>query len=68
MGNENVTFFIFLFCSSGSEHSIDGKKFAMELHLVFYNSLYETFDEAKNEVDGLAVLAFFYEVRKVAKI
>ncbi|XP_052867698.1 carbonic anhydrase 7-like [Anopheles cruzii] len=46
----------------GSEHSLDGQKFPLEVHLVFYNGLYGSFDEAKREMHGLAVVAFFYEV------
>ncbi|KFB38202.1 hypothetical protein ZHAS_00005515 [Anopheles sinensis] len=44
----------------GSEHTLDGKQFPLEVHLVFYNGLYRSFDEAKGEVDGLAVLGFVY--------
>lgn len=35
-----------------------------QLHVVHYNSdRYKSFAEAKDKPDGLAVLAFFYEVR-----
>ncbi|XP_068096802.1 carbonic anhydrase 6 [Hyperolius riggenbachi] len=48
--------------TSGSEHTIDGLRYMAELHIVHYNSeLYSTFDEAKDQPDGLAVLAFLYE-------
>jgi len=40
----------------GSEHTIEGKKFSGEIHLVFYNSKYGSFDKAVKEADGLAVL------------
>ncbi|ETN61766.1 carbonic anhydrase [Anopheles darlingi] len=46
----------------GSEHTLDGKQFPLEVHLVFYNGLYKSFDEAKAEVDGLAVIGFLYDV------
>uniref|UniRef100_A0AAJ7SPX1 Carbonic anhydrase n=1 Tax=Petromyzon marinus TaxID=7757 RepID=A0AAJ7SPX1_PETMA len=46
----------------GSEHTINGKQFPVELHIVHYNTKYLTFDGAKNEKDGLAVLGFLYAV------
>uniref|UniRef100_A0A182LT46 Carbonic anhydrase n=1 Tax=Anopheles culicifacies TaxID=139723 RepID=A0A182LT46_9DIPT len=48
--------------TQGSEHTIDGRRFPLEVHLVFYNGLYGSFDDAKAEVDGLAVVGFMYEV------
>ena len=44
----------------GSEDSINGKYFPMELHIVFYKSLYKSQENAKKHSDGLAVLAFFF--------
>lgn len=36
-----------------------------QLHVVHYNSdKYKSFIEARDKPDGLAVLAFFYDVRK----
>lgn len=36
-----------------------------QLHVVHYNSdKYSSFTEARDKSDGLAVLAFFYDVRK----
>ena len=46
----------------GSEHHIDGKKDAMELHMVHRNLKYKNMSEAFLYDDGLAVLALFYEV------
>ncbi|NXA10493.1 CAH4 anhydrase, partial [Sapayoa aenigma] len=43
----------------GSEHSIDGEKYAMELHLVHIREDASDVAEAKKNKDGLAVLAFF---------
>lgn len=41
----------------GAEHQIDGKCYAAELHLVYYNaSQYATFADAVAQKDGLAVL------------
>ncbi|XP_029435126.1 carbonic anhydrase 6 [Rhinatrema bivittatum] len=46
---------------SGSEHTVDGMRYLAELHIVHYNSdLYESFQQAKDKPDGLAVLAFLY--------
>ncbi|KAL3275450.1 hypothetical protein HHI36_020210 [Cryptolaemus montrouzieri] len=44
----------------GSEHTIDGKTFAGELHLVHWNSSkYPTFEEAAKHHDGFCVLGLF---------
>lgn len=48
--------------SLGSEHVLDYHRFPMELHMVFYNALYSSFEDARNEVDGLAVVGMFYEM------
>ncbi|XP_312595.6 carbonic anhydrase 7 [Anopheles gambiae] len=48
--------------SEGSEHRINGERFPLEVHLVFYNGLYQSLAEAAGEVDGLAVVGFFYDV------
>lgn len=46
----------------GSEHTMDAKSFASEMHLVFYNSLYSGFNEAASKPDGLAVIGVFIQV------
>ncbi|XP_074874180.1 carbonic anhydrase 6 [Carettochelys insculpta] len=47
--------------TSGSEHTIDGMRYMAELHIVHYNSgNYSSFEEAKDKLNGLAVLAFLY--------
>ncbi|OWF52544.1 carbonic anhydrase 2-like isoform X2 [Mizuhopecten yessoensis] len=48
----------------GSEHTIDGNKYDAELHLVHYNSKYETFAKAADKPDGLAVFGFMVKVGK----
>uniref|UniRef100_A0A8C5SRL6 Carbonic anhydrase n=1 Tax=Laticauda laticaudata TaxID=8630 RepID=A0A8C5SRL6_LATLA len=49
---------------SGSEHTINGKSFPCELHLVHWNAKkYTTFGEAVAAPDGLAVIGVFLEVR-----
>ncbi|XP_059848425.1 carbonic anhydrase 7-like [Hypanus sabinus] len=46
----------------GSEHTINGRSYSGELHLVHWNSTkYHTFGEAVVEADGLAVIAVFLE-------
>lgn len=51
--------------SVGSEHVLDYHRYPMELHLLFYNALYSSFEDARNEVDGLAVIGLFYEMYDV---
>lgn len=44
----------------GSEHFVDGKSYAAELHLVHWNcEKYSSFAEAVDKPDGLAVLGIF---------
>ncbi|XP_062923313.1 carbonic anhydrase 7 isoform X1 [Mobula hypostoma] len=46
----------------GSEHTVNGRSYPGELHLVHWNSTkYNTFGEAAVEADGLAVIAVFLE-------
>ncbi|KAM4808100.1 carbonic anhydrase 15-like [Rhinophrynus dorsalis] len=46
----------------GSEHTLDGKQFPMELHIVHMNAKYKSIAEAKKDPQGLAVLGFFFTV------
>lgn len=47
----------------GSEHTVDGRSFSGELHLVHWNtSKYNSFAEAAGQADGLAVLGVFLMV------
>ncbi|OXB79058.1 UNVERIFIED_CONTAM: hypothetical protein H355_005934 [Colinus virginianus] len=48
----------------GSEHSIDGEKQAMELHIVHIREDALDLADAKNYPDGIAVLAFFIKIDK----
>ena len=43
----------------GSEHTLDGKMFDAELHIVHYNSKYGDPSVAVDKPDGLAVLGMF---------
>nr|XP_060644433.1 carbonic anhydrase 7 [Anolis sagrei ordinatus] len=48
---------------TGSEHTVDGKPFPMELHLVHWNaSKYMKFEEAVTAPDGLVVVGVFLEI------
>ncbi|KAF5405567.1 Carbonic anhydrase [Paragonimus heterotremus] len=52
----------------GSEHTVDGRTYALEGHLVCYNNkLYKSFSEAAGSPSGLAVLAFLSKVEEDAK-
>jgi len=46
----------------GSEHTVDGKTFASELHLVHWNKKYDSPNVAAGKPDGLAVLGLFIQV------
>ncbi|XP_009977360.1 PREDICTED: carbonic anhydrase 9-like [Tauraco erythrolophus] len=46
----------------GSEHTVNGRRFAAEIHVVHYNTKYDNFKEALIHPDGMAVLAAFLEV------
>ncbi|XP_013371724.1 PREDICTED: carbonic anhydrase 7 isoform X3 [Chinchilla lanigera] len=49
----------------GSEHTVDGKSFPSEMHLVHWNAKkYSTFGEAASAPDGLAVVGIFLEGTK----
>uniref|UniRef100_A0A1L8DFK8 Carbonic anhydrase n=2 Tax=Nyssomyia neivai TaxID=330878 RepID=A0A1L8DFK8_9DIPT len=47
---------------SGSEHAINSVTYPMEMHLVFYNSIYNDTQEASANPDGLLVLGFVFQV------
>lgn len=46
----------------GSEDLINNHSFPMEMHAVFYKKDYKSMDEALKHSDGLAILAYLYEV------
>ncbi|XP_008426330.1 carbonic anhydrase 4a [Poecilia reticulata] len=48
----------------GSEHTIDGEQYPMELHIVHMKSSYADLTTALRDPNGVAVLGFFYEVSK----
>lgn len=49
--------------SEGSEDLINNQSFPMELHAVFWKEDYKSMDEALKHDDGLAILAYLYEVK-----
>uniref|UniRef100_A0A8C4WGJ3 Carbonic anhydrase n=1 Tax=Gopherus evgoodei TaxID=1825980 RepID=A0A8C4WGJ3_9SAUR len=49
--------------SPGSEHSIDGERYAMELHIVHRKEGFSTTEQAVADQEGLAVLGFFIKVK-----
>ncbi|XP_056004513.1 nacrein-like protein [Ostrea edulis] len=48
----------------GSEHSIDGKFYPMEAHMVFYNSKYDNIAKAKPAEDGLVVIGVMLKAKR----
>ncbi|XP_051029838.1 carbonic anhydrase 6 [Phodopus roborovskii] len=52
---------------SGSEHTIDGIRRVIEAHFVHFNSKYGSYDEARNQSDGLAVVAVLMEIDEYAE-
>lgn len=46
----------------GSEHTLDGHRYPMEIHFVHYNDRYRSIDEALKHSDGLAVIGAFFEI------
>ncbi|XP_030648927.1 carbonic anhydrase 4a [Chanos chanos] len=45
----------------GSEHTIDGEQYPMELHIVHMKEKYSSLTDALKDRTGVAVLGFFYE-------
>uniref|UniRef100_A0A8C5ARF2 Carbonic anhydrase n=1 Tax=Gadus morhua TaxID=8049 RepID=A0A8C5ARF2_GADMO len=45
----------------GSEHTIDGERFPMEMHIVHIKEEYDTLDQAVADDTGVAVLGFFFQ-------
>lgn len=46
----------------GSEHTVAGKMYPAELHLVHWNTKYANFGEAASKPDGLAVVGVFLQI------
>ncbi|XP_067409928.1 carbonic anhydrase 3-like isoform X2 [Emydura macquarii macquarii] len=50
----------------GSEHAVDGVKYAGELHLVHWNPKYSNYAEALRKYDGVTILGIFLQVSRNA--
>lgn len=50
----------------GSEHTIDGERFPMEMHIVHIKEEYKSLSQAVRDRTGVAVLGFFFEESKSA--
>lgn len=48
--------------NEGSEHTINKRASAMEMHVLFRNTKYDSVAEATSFRDGLSVLGFLFEV------
>ncbi|XP_022213933.1 carbonic anhydrase 2 [Drosophila obscura] len=48
--------------SKGSEHLLNGRRYDLEMHIVHRNTKYISDEEARNNTDGLAVLAVLFKV------
>lgn len=50
--------------ADGSEHAINGEKYPLEVHCVFYNKAYSNATDALNYPDGFAVVAVLFNVKR----
>ncbi|XP_043228606.1 putative carbonic anhydrase 3 [Amphibalanus amphitrite] len=48
----------------GSEHTIDGESYPLEMHIVSQNTKYDELSEALQHPDGLAVMGIMFEVSR----
>nr|VZI20945.1 unnamed protein product [Spirometra erinaceieuropaei] len=46
----------------GSEHTLDGRSFPLEMHIVAYASIYANFSAAQSAPGGLAVIGVFFQL------
>lgn len=49
--------------TEGSEHTVDGQHYPLEMHVVHFKSSYLTQEHALTEKDGICVLVYFFKVR-----
>jgi carbonic anhydrase len=61
LGAEKYTFYNF-HVHWPSEHTLDGKHYAAELHVVHYNVKYGSLTAALTQSDGVAVVGIFLDV------
>jgi len=50
--------------TQGSEHRLKDEAFPMEVHFVHWNTKYANVEEAVSKEDGLAVVAFLYQIQE----
>lgn len=50
--------------AAGSEHTINGRSFPMELHLIHRNHKYDTLEQAFKKPDGLLVLGVMFQLHE----
>ncbi|XP_057372191.1 carbonic anhydrase 2-like [Daphnia carinata] len=50
--------------ANGSEHTIDGVKFAAEMHIVHQNQVFDSLQEAKSHRNGFAILTVMLKVQE----
>uniref|UniRef100_A0A1B6C4J9 Alpha-carbonic anhydrase domain-containing protein n=1 Tax=Clastoptera arizonana TaxID=38151 RepID=A0A1B6C4J9_9HEMI len=48
--------------NEGSDHTIDGISYPMEMHVVFFKSTYLTQEAALKENDGVIILVYFFKL------
>ncbi|KAF0305255.1 Carbonic anhydrase [Amphibalanus amphitrite] len=48
--------------SAGSEHTVNGGRYPLELHIQTYNAKYDSLELALTKVDGIAVLGVLYSL------
>lgn len=48
--------------SNGSEHTIDGQRYPLEMHLVHINNKYKSLTEAREYFNGVIVLSILFEM------
>ncbi|KAF2885503.1 hypothetical protein ILUMI_20653 [Ignelater luminosus] len=51
----------------GSENTINNNSFPLELHMVFYDKDYGSFEEAIEHPDGLTVLSILFSIERAAR-
>ncbi|NXA16140.1 CAH3 anhydrase, partial [Sapayoa aenigma] len=51
----------------GSEHVVNGVRYAGEIHLLHWNPKYSNYLDARRRTDGIAVLAIFLQVGETPK-
>ncbi|KAJ9579380.1 hypothetical protein L9F63_024512, partial [Diploptera punctata] len=47
--------------NDGSEHTVDGKRYPMEMHVVHFKSSYKTQESALREKDGIITMVYFFQ-------